>query len=138
MADAYGVDPALARERLHALLDMFDLAEKQDAATHPLSKAEAKKAARAGALVTGAHLYLLDEPFTGGIDPRGYHALMQVTGELGANRRVTVVFTTQILELAEELADRVALIDNGHLLAFDSVAGRRSRAELGASASTGR
>ena len=119
-AEAYGVDEPVYRERQDALLRMFDLKEKQDTNARSLSKGELKKACLAAVLVTGADFYIMDEPFTGGIDPRGYDALRRVLERLAANRKITVVFATQVLELAVALADRIAVVNNGRILAVGS------------------
>jgi ABC-2 type transport system ATP-binding protein len=120
-AEAYRVEEPVYRERQDALLRMFDLKEKQDASAVGLSKGELKKACLAAVLVTGAKFYILDEPFTGGIDPRGYDSLRRVLERLAANRKITVVFATQVLELAVALADRIAVVNNGRILAVGTL-----------------
>jgi ABC-2 type transport system ATP-binding protein len=120
-AETYRVEEDGFHERMDALLRMFDLKDKQDASAGQLSKGELKKACVACVLVTGARLYIMDEPFTGGIDPRGYDSLRRVLGELAANRHITVVFATQVLELAVQLADRVAVVNGGRVLAVGTV-----------------
>ena len=127
-ADAYGVEPADYHARMDSLLRMFDLKEKQDTNARSLSKGELKKACLAAVLCTDARLYLLDEPVTGGIDPRGYSALRRVLARLAANREITVVFATQVLELAVALADRIAVINYGRILGVGSVAELREAA----------
>ncbi|NQT89373.1 ABC transporter ATP-binding protein, partial [bacterium] len=103
-AEAYGVEPDDWLARMDSLLRMFDLKERQDRNARSLSKGERKKACLAAVCVTGARLYLLDEPFTGGIDPRGYDVFRRVLDRLAANREITGVFATQVLELAVGLA----------------------------------
>lgn len=129
-AEAYGVDESVYRERQDALLRMFDLKEKQDTNARSLSKGELKKACLAAVLVTGASFYVLDEPFTGGIDPRGYDALRRVLERLAANRKITVVFATQVLELAVALADRIAVVNNGRILAIGTTGELRTAAHV--------
>jgi ABC-type multidrug transport system ATPase subunit len=133
-AEAYGVEEPVYRERQDALLRMFDLKEKQDTNARSLSKGELKKACLAAVLVTGASFYILDEPFTGGIDPRGYDALRRVLEKLAANRKITVVFATQVLDLAVALADRIAVINNGRVLAVGSTEELRESAHVDESA----
>jgi ABC-type multidrug transport system ATPase subunit len=129
-AEAYGVDEPVYRERQDALLRMFDLKDKQDTGGRWLSKGELKKACLACTLVTGASFYIFDEPFTGGIDPRGYDALRRVLENLGANRAITVVFATQVLDLAVALADRIAVVNDGRVLAVGTTDELREAAHV--------
>lgn len=121
IADAYDLGEQQYRERMDSLLRMFDLKHLQDSRVNTLSKGEKKKACLAMVLITGASCYLLDEPFTGGIDPRGYAALRRVLDRLAANRDVTVVFATQVLDMAVALADRIAVVNGGRILAIGTV-----------------
>jgi len=130
-AEAYGVEPAEFRERMDSLLRMFDLKDRQDVNALRLSKGELKKACLAAVLVANARLYLLDEPFTGGIDPRGYDSFRHVLERLAANRDITGVFATQVLELAVGLADRIAVVNYGRVLAVGTVGELREAAHLG-------
>lgn len=75
----------------------------------------------AAALVHDPELVILDEP-TAGVDPQSREAIFALIRELCAEGR-TVLFSTHYLEEAERLADRVAIIDHGRLLACDSVNG---------------
>lgn len=130
-AEAYGVEEAEYHRRMDSLLRMFDLKEKQDRNVLTLSPGERKKACLAAVLVTGARLYLLDDPFAGGIDPRGHLALQRALDRLAANREVTVVFATQVLELATALSDRIAVVNYGRVLAIGSAEELREAAHLG-------
>ena len=132
--EAYGVEEAEYHERMDSLLRMFDLKDRQDRNTLRLSKGELKKACLAAVLVSGATFYILDEPFTGGIDPRGYDAFRRVVDRLAANREITAVFATQVLELALALADRIAVVNYGRILAVGTVEELRDAAHLGADA----
>ena len=130
-AEAYGVPEAEWRERMDSLLRMFDLKERQDRVTSRLSRGELKKACLACVLVTGATFYILDEPFTGGIDPRGYDALRRVLDRMAANRDITAVFATQVLELAVTLADRIAVVNYGRILAIGTLEELSEAAHVG-------
>jgi len=127
-AEAYGVGETDYRERMDSLLRMFDLKERQDSGVSSLSKGEVKKTCLACTLITGAGFYILDEPFTGGIDPRGYNAFRQVLDRLAANRDITVVFATQILELALSLTDRLAVVNHGRIVAVGTTEELRTAA----------
>ncbi len=107
------------------LLQLFDLAEKGDQAISSYSSGQLKKIALCGALITEAPYLLLDEPFSGGLDPSGILALKRVLQRLAEDQQVTVVMTTPVPELVEELAHRVAIIRDGELAAFDTIDGLR-------------
>jgi ABC-type multidrug transport system ATPase subunit len=81
-------------------------------------------------LISRAPYLLLDEPFSGGLDPAGILALKRVLKRLAEDQQVTVVMTTPVPELVEELSDRVAIISDGRLAAFDTVEGLRQQAGI--------
>ena len=70
---------------------------------------------------------LLDEPFSGGLDPAAILALKRVLKRLAERPDVTVVMATQLPELVDQLADRVAVLRDGRLIAFDTPAGLRAQ-----------
>ncbi|MCP6726047.1 ATP-binding cassette domain-containing protein, partial [Klebsiella pneumoniae] len=77
------------------------------------SNGQQKKVAICGALVSEAAVLMLDEPFSGGLDPAGIMALKRVLRRRVEHDGATVVMTTPVPELVEELADRIALISDG-------------------------
>lgn len=88
-----------------------------------LSGGEKQRLGLALALVGRPHLVFLDEP-TAAMDPQARHTTWDVIRELKA-QGVTVLLTTHFMDEAEQLADRVAIIDRGHLVALDTPAGLR-------------
>jgi len=76
---------------------------------------------------------LLDEPFSGGLDPSGILALKRVLRHRVDKEDATVVMATPVPELVEELADRVAVLREGRLVGYDSVEGLRQLAGGGGS-----
>jgi ABC-type multidrug transport system ATPase subunit len=109
------------------LLEVFDLSEKADSLVSSYSTGQKKKIAVCSALVTDAPIMLLDEPFAGGLDPSAIFALKRILLHHRQRRDRTVIFATPVPELVEELADRVGVIANGKLLAFDTLGGFRNR-----------
>jgi ABC-type multidrug transport system ATPase subunit len=77
--------------------------------------------------VTDAPILLLDEPFSGGLDPAGILALKRILRHRVEHDGATVVLTTPVPELVEELADRIVVLHDGELLAFDRAEGLRQR-----------
>jgi ABC-type multidrug transport system ATPase subunit len=113
---------------------LFELAEQADQPMSGYSTGQRKKVALCATLATDAPILLLDEPFSGGLDPSGILALKRVLERRsetagGVGRRAgptTVVMSTPVPELVEELAGRVAVINGGRLVAVDTVAGLRA------------
>ena len=100
-------------ERLMADLS---LEEKRDARVGKLSGGQRQRLAVACALAGDPELLFLDEPTTG-LDPQSRNALWGEVGRLAKEEGVTVFLTTQYLEEADVLADRVGIIDHGHIVA---------------------
>jgi len=121
----YGIDDLRLFDHADRLLRLFDLAEQGDQPISSYSAGQLKKISLASALITEAPHLLLDEPFSGGLDPSGILALKRVLQHLAQRDDVTIVMTTPVPELVEEVADRIAIIRDGELAAFDTVEGLR-------------
>ena len=119
----YEIDGFHLFDHIERLLRLFQLGDKADATISGYSTGQRKKIALASALVTEAPYLLLDEPFSGGLDPAGILALKTVLKRLREEEGRTIVITTPVPELVEELADRVAIIREGELTAFETPAG---------------
>jgi ABC-2 type transport system ATP-binding protein len=114
MADLRHLGRVAGRRRVAELLDQFELT---DAARKPLSTYSGGMRRRldlAMTLVGNPRLIFLDEPTTG-LDPRSRRTMWQIIRELAANG-VTILLTTQYLDEADELADRVAVLDHGRIV----------------------
>ena len=104
-----------ARSRAAGLLERFALPEIADRVTKTYSGGERRRLDLAGALVAEPPVLFLDEPTTG-LDPRGRLAMWDLIGDL-AKGGTTVLMTTQYLEEADLLADDIAVLDHGKLIA---------------------
>jgi ABC-2 type transport system ATP-binding protein len=115
MADLHHLDRRAGRRRAAELLERFDLvdAARKPAATY--SGGMRRRLDLAMGLVGDPRIVFLDEPTTG-LDPRSRRTMWQIIRDLVA-RGVTIFLTTQYLEEADELADRVALLDHGTVVA---------------------
>jgi ABC-2 type transport system ATP-binding protein len=109
-AGLFGVPP-----RTKELLDRVELSDKSDALFENLSGGQKQKLGLALALVNDPQVCFLDEPTTG-LDPRARRAIWSVIRSLKAEGR-TVFLTTHYLEEAQLLADRIAIINLGHIIA---------------------
>jgi ABC-2 type transport system ATP-binding protein len=115
MADLHHLGRAEGRRRAAELLEQFDLVEaaKKTAATY--SGGMRRRLDLAMGLVGNPRVVFLDEPTTG-LDPRSRRTMWQIIRDLVAGG-VTIFLTTQYLEEADELADRIAVLDHGRLVA---------------------
>lgn len=105
-----------SRAEAQALLARFGLSEKADVRPRKLSGGQQQRLALALALVNDPQVVLLDEP-TSALDPQARRAVWREVRRLRAEGR-TVLLTTHHMDEAEELCDRVAIIDGGRLLAL--------------------
>lgn len=124
----YGHDDFRLFDHAHRLLRLFHLEAKGDGTIRSYSTGQRRKLQIAGALISEAPYLLLDEPFSGGLDPAGILAVKRVLQNLAADSRVTIVITTPVPELVEVLAHRVAILRDGRLAHYDTPAGLRSEA----------
>jgi ABC-2 type transport system ATP-binding protein len=115
MADLRHLDRSEGRRRAAELLERFDLAEVARKPAGTYSGGMRRKLDLAMGLIGDPRIVFLDEPTTG-LDPRSRRTMWQLIRDLAAGG-VTVFLTTQYLEEADELADRIALLDHGRLVA---------------------
>ena len=116
--EAYGVPRAERADRIDELLDLVDLADVADKEASEFSGGMKKRLDVATALVHEPPLVFLDEPTTG-LDPKARIRLWEYFREI--NRQGTTVFlTTQYLEEADELCDRLSVIQDGKIVATDA------------------
>lgn len=123
----YGIDPDRLMDHIERLLDLFQLVDKGDAPIRTCSNGQKKKVAICGTLVTEAPVLVLDEPFTGGLDPSAILALRRVLKHLADRADVTVVMASQIPETVEHLAHQIAVLSGTRLLAYDTMDGLRAK-----------
>jgi ABC-2 type transport system ATP-binding protein len=112
----------LARRRACELLERFDLADAAGRRVATWSGGMRRRLDLAAGLVGQPSVVFLDEPTTG-LDPRSRQAVWQVVGGL-ASSGVTIFLTTQYLEEADRLADRIAVLDGGRVVADGTSPGR--------------
>lgn len=129
VAGLWNVPSELAEERAVSLLTMLGLWDHRRERCEGFSRGMKQKVALAGALVHEPKLLMLDEPLTG-LDAavsRQVKDLLAARVKAGA----TIILTTHILEVAERLADRIGIIQNGQLIAEGTLEELRSRAKKG-------
>lgn len=111
----YGMGRPEAKQRGRELLDRFELTDAADRPVKTYSGGMRRRLDLAAALVAKPPILFLDEPTTG-LDPRSRLSLWEVIEQL-VSEGTTVLLTTQYLDEADRLADRVAVIDHGTLIA---------------------
>lgn len=110
----YEADQPSIEPRVLELLRGFDLMPLIDTPMAQLSRGQAYKTALAALLAVDPELLLLDEPFASGMDPNGI-AMIKREAREAARRGHTVIYSTQILDIAEKLSDYVCVIDRGEV-----------------------
>jgi len=127
IADVYGISADLRQERIRMYSDMFELTDDLAQPVSAYSHGMKQKLAIISALIHAPRLMVLDEPFVG-LDPkasRDLKTLMRGICDDGG----AIFFSTHVLEVAEKLCDRIAVIKSGKLIAYgdmDEVKGDES------------
>lgn len=111
-----GLSRSEAKKRAYELLEEFSLVDAADKAIKDFSGGMRRRLDLAVSLIASPKLIFLDEPTTG-LDPRTRTQMWDTIRNLVKNGS-TIVLTTQYLEEADELADRIGVIDNGHLVSI--------------------
>ncbi len=117
----FGMDSKLAKAEATRLLEQFRLTERRDAPVMALSGGMAQRLMVARAVMHRPSVLFLDEP-TAGLDPQSRIALWEILSELHVDGQ-TILLTTHYMEEADQLCDRVAIIDQGRIVALDTPAG---------------
>ena len=118
---AYG--SKITEEEITDMLERFELADKQDKMGNELSKGMMQKVSICCALTVKPRVILLDEPMVG-LDPKAIKELKEVVRELG-QQGVTVLISTHMLEMVEDLWDIMFVMEKGHII------GSYTREEVG-------
>ena len=117
----FGVPRSVARSRANELLEFVQLQERADDQVEPLSGGMKRRLTIARALINEPELLLLDEPTTG-LDPQARHLVWDRLYRL-KQRGVTLVLTTHYMDEAEQLCDRLVVMDKARIVASGSPRG---------------
>jgi ABC-2 type transport system ATP-binding protein len=129
VADVYGVGRAMRNKRIDELFFAFELSEVADQTIETYSHGMRQKVALSAVLVHEPAALFLDEP-TNGLDPKSARVVKDILRQICA-LGATVFMTTHVLEIAESMCDRVAILDHGHLIALGTVPELQAQTGLG-------
>lgn len=119
IGDMFGVDKALRRERVEKYAAMFRIEGDLGSLIGAYSHGMKQKLAIIGALLHAPKLMVLDEPFVG-LDPEAAFKLKQVFREM-CDAGSAIFFSTHVLDVAEKLCNKIAIIKNGKLMASGDI-----------------
>ena len=114
IADIFGVGKSLRDERINKYAEMFELTSALAQPISSYSHGMKQKLAVISALIHDPRLIIMDEPFVG-LDPKASHLLKATMREL-CDDGAAIFFSTHVLEVAEKLCDKIAIIKDGKLI----------------------
>jgi len=114
IADIFGVTEEKRQERIRKYADLFEMTENLAQPIASYSHGMKQKLAIISACIHEPKLIIMDEPFVG-LDPKAAHILKQMMREI-CDEGGAIFFSTHVLEVAEKLCDKVAIIRNGQLI----------------------
>jgi ABC-2 type transport system ATP-binding protein len=115
----YGLSGKQLKERIDAMLDFVELSDRQADRIETYSGGMKRRINIAAGLLHDPQVVYMDEP-TVGIDPQSRRRILDTVKQLKEQRGITVLYTTHLMEEAQELSDRVGIIDHGEIIAMGS------------------
>ena len=124
-ARLYKVDRAIIDQRIHEMLDMVELTDRAHDQVKTYSGGMKRRLEIARGLLHHPHVLFLDEP-TLGLDPQTRRHIWDYIRKLNAEEGVTIFLTTHYMDEADELCNRIAIIDHGRIVAMDTPDGLKA------------
>ena len=124
-AKLYGVPRAKREKNISELLEAVDLTKWREAQTKTLSGGMRRRLEIARGLVHSPRIFFLDEPTTG-LDPVSRVAVWEMLDRLRVSMKLTILITTHYMDEADNLCDRIAIVDHGKLVALDTPMGLKA------------
>jgi ABC-2 type transport system ATP-binding protein len=128
VAEMYGMAKERARKRIDLMIDVFNLNQFVDDLTQNYSHGMRQRTVFASALLHEPQVLIVDEP-TVGLDPRSVRLLKDLLRQ-EAERGTTVFLSTHTLDIAQELADRIGVVNSGRLIGCGTLESLRQQADL--------
>ena len=119
MGDIYDVDAQQRQQRIETMAEIFEIKDVLNDKILSYSHGMRQKIIIMGALINDPEVWILDEPMTG-LDPQSSFHLKQMMRE-HANKGKTVFFSTHVLEVAEKLCDKIAIIAHGKMIYYGTL-----------------
>jgi ABC-2 type transport system ATP-binding protein len=126
-AALYHIPPAVAKKRVEELLERMEIKDRANELVEKYSTGMRQRIAIAKALLARPPILLLDEP-TLGLDPQAARNLRELIAQLKQEGH-TILLTTHYMEEADQLSDRIGIIDTGKVIALDTPAGLKRQIE---------
>jgi ABC-2 type transport system ATP-binding protein len=128
IADMYGLPTELGRQRVETVIDLFKLGDFVDDLTERYSHGMRQRTVFASALVHEPKVLIVDEP-TVGLDPKSVRQLKDILRRL-ADDGTTVFLSSHSLDVVQQLADRIAIVEHGRLVSCGTLEALREQASL--------
>jgi len=128
IADMYGLPAELGKERIEEMIALFELKDFVDDLTERFSHGLRQRTVFASALLHDPRVLIVDEP-TVGLDPRSVRLLKDLLRQR-ADHGMTVFLSTHSLDVAQQLADRIGIVEHGRLISCGSLEALRKDAAL--------
>jgi ABC-2 type transport system ATP-binding protein len=128
IAEMYGMPREQGRQRIGDMIDLFGLEDFVDDLTERYSHGMKQRTVFAAALLHNPRVLIVDEP-TVGLDPHGVRLLKNLLRQ-ETQRGATVFLSTHSLEIVQELADRIGIVDHGRLISCGTLDALRQQASL--------
>ena len=117
VADMFELDYETRKDRIEYYADLFAIRDRLGESIDEYSHGMQQKLALIAALIHDPKLLVLDEPFVG-LDPMATKSIRETFKQMAAEKGTTILFSTHVLEVAEKLCNKVAIIREGHLVFF--------------------
>lgn len=114
LAQIYDVDKTVTEQRIDELTKLFDIADRKYETIDSFSHGMRQKVVVIGALIPNPDIWILDEPLTG-LDPQASYDLKEMMRKHAESGK-TVLFSTHVLSVAEQLCDRIGILKKGELI----------------------
>jgi ABC-2 type transport system ATP-binding protein len=128
MAGLYGIAPKDTEERIPELLRFFDLSDWGNELIESFSHGMKQRLVMAAAMIHKPRIIIVDEPMVG-LDPRGARLLKEVFRRMAKDDGCSIFMSTHTLEVAEQMCDRIAIINGGRIIAEGTMEELRSQAQ---------
>lgn len=131
IADMYGISTEVREDKMEYYLEMFNIKDAVGDIVGSYSHGMKQKLVLTAGLISDPDLFILDEPMVG-LDPKSAFNLKEIMKQM-CDEGKTVFFSTHVLEVAEKLCDRIAIINKGKIVAMGTMEELRSNAKEKAS-----